>query len=65
VTLPTREGPLIVVGGSVEEVYRVANREERRYVPTPDQHNHYRIGAPVELGMDAASPDCLSPVFSS
>ena len=48
VTLPGRRGPLIVMGASQEEVYRVANQGERRYVPTPDEQNHYKIGAPAE-----------------
>jgi Transglutaminase-like superfamily len=61
VTLPSREGPLIVLGASVEEVYRIANREERRYVPTPDRQNHYKIGPPVESGRGSAGPDFLSP----
>ena len=65
VTLPAREGPLIVVGASLEEVYRVANRDERRYVPTPDQQNHYKIGLPVDrdLVTDAADSEGLSPVL--
>jgi hypothetical protein len=46
VTVPSRRGPLIVVGTSQEEVYRVANQDERRYVPTPDAQNHYKIGRP-------------------
>jgi transglutaminase-like putative cysteine protease len=50
VTLPTRSGPLIVVGSSWEEVYGLANRGERRYVPAPDQQNHYKIGSPVNPG---------------
>lgn len=48
VTLPSRRGPLIVVGASQEEVYRVANQDERRYVPTPDEQNHYKIGPPAD-----------------
>jgi len=48
VTLPSRRGPLIVVGASQEEVYRVANEDERRYVPTPDEQNHYKIGPPAD-----------------
>jgi transglutaminase-like putative cysteine protease len=48
VTLPGRRGPLIVMGASQEEVYRVANQGERRYEPTPDEQNHYKIGAPAE-----------------
>jgi hypothetical protein len=51
VTLPTRQGPLIVVGSTQEEVYAIVNREDRRYVPTPDQQNHYKIGAPVRRGI--------------
>jgi hypothetical protein len=47
VTLPSRDDPLIVVGSSQEEVYRIANRGERRYVPTPDEENHYKIGSPA------------------
>jgi hypothetical protein len=65
VTLPTREGPMIVLGGSVEEVYRIANREERRYVPTPDRQNHYKIGAPLDgdLPLDAGDSAALSPLL--
>ena len=48
VTLPGRRGPLIVMGASQEEVYRVANQGERRYVPTPDEQNHYKIGPPAD-----------------
>jgi len=48
VTLPSRRGPLIVLGASREEVYRVANQGERRYVPTPDEQNHYKIGPPAD-----------------
>ena len=48
VTLPSRHGALIVVGSSQEEVYRMANQGERRYEPTPDEQNHYKIGAPAD-----------------
>jgi hypothetical protein len=44
VTLPSRHGPLIVVGASQDEVYRMANQGERRYLPTSDDQNHYKIG---------------------
>lgn len=62
VALPTSNGPLIVVGYSREEVYRVANREARCYLPTPDQQNHYKIGAPADRGPrgEAAVFDPLS-----
>jgi hypothetical protein len=46
VTLPSRPGPMIVVGASQEEVYRVASQGARRYLPTPDGRNHYKIGPP-------------------
>ena len=48
VTLPSRHGPLILVGASQEEVYRMANTGERRYIPTPDEQNHYKIGGPAD-----------------
>lgn len=57
VTLPTSKGPLIVVGSSQEEVYGVVNRGERRYVPTPDQQNHYKIGSPVDRGLPSRQPN--------
>jgi hypothetical protein len=47
VTLPSRHGPLIVVGESQEEVYRAANQNERGYLPTPDEQNHYKIVVPA------------------
>ena len=60
VTLPTRQGPLIVVGSSLDEVYRLANREERRYRPTPDYQNHYKVGAAFESdGQAQADRDAL------
>ena len=64
VTLPTSKGPLIVVGGSLEEAYRFANQGGRRYVPTPDQQNHYKIGSPVDRGLQshAADSEALSPL---
>jgi hypothetical protein len=61
VTLPTRKAPLIVVGASQEEVYRLANRGERRYVPTPDQENHYKIGSPVDRGLLPLTTAALLP----
>lgn len=48
VTLPSRHGPLILVGTSQEEVYRMANQGERRYIPTPDEQNHYKIGGSAD-----------------
>jgi hypothetical protein len=48
VALPSRHGPLIVIGASQEEVYRVANQDGRRYVPTPGEQNHYKIGPPAD-----------------
>jgi len=64
VTLPTRLGPMIVVGSSLEEVYRLANRDERRYLPTPDQQNHYKVGAPVSQEAQASSggDEVLAPL---
>ena len=44
VSWPGPDGPLIVAGDSQEEVYRAANRDGRRYVPTPDEQNRYKIG---------------------
>jgi FHA domain/Transglutaminase-like superfamily len=65
VTLPSHDGPLIALGSSVEEVYRIVNREERRYLPTPDQQNHYKIGASVDRSFPANEADSerLSPVL--
>jgi hypothetical protein len=54
VTLPRRSGPLIVVGASQEEVYRLANRGTRRYLPTPDEQNHYKIGTPADRSLPSA-----------
>jgi transglutaminase superfamily protein len=48
VTLPSRRGPLILVGASQEEVYRMANEGDRRYIPTPDEENHYKIGGSAD-----------------
>jgi hypothetical protein len=64
VALPASNGPLIVVGSSGEEAYRVANREARCYLPTPDQQNHYKIGAPADPDPrgEAAIFDPLSPM---
>jgi hypothetical protein len=47
VTLPSRGAPLIVIGASQEEVYRLASQGERHYAPTPDDQNWYHIGAPA------------------
>ena len=47
VTLPTREGPLIVVGALRRGGLPDREPGERRYVPTPDQQNHYKIGPAV------------------
>lgn len=56
VTLPSRHGPLILVGASQVEVYRMANEGERRYIPTPDEQNHYKIGRPADQGPSRAEP---------
>ena len=47
VTMPSRRGPMIVLGASQEEVYRLANQGERRYLPTSDDQNCYHIGSPT------------------
>lgn len=47
VTMPSRRGPMIVLGASQEEVYRLANQGERRYLPTSDVQNCYHIGSPT------------------
>jgi hypothetical protein len=44
VTIPNREGPLILYGASQEEVYRMARDCDRCYSPTPDKQNFYKIG---------------------
>jgi Transglutaminase-like superfamily len=44
VAAPSRHGPMIVIGASQEEAYRLANQGDRRYVATPDGDNHYKIG---------------------
>jgi transglutaminase-like putative cysteine protease len=53
VALPARDGPLVIVGGSQGEVYKLAEGSDRTYLPTADRENFYCY-RPVA---DLASPD--------
>ena len=43
VTFAEDDGPLVLVGGSLEEIYRRAADLNRLYCPSPDRTNHYQI----------------------
>jgi hypothetical protein len=43
-SLPDRSGPLILLGASQEEVYRLATERDRVYSPTADEQNHFKLG---------------------
>jgi hypothetical protein len=45
VTHPNVSQPFFVMGSSEEEVYARARELSREYTPTPDEQNHYKIGA--------------------
>ena len=45
VTHPSMERPFIVSGSSEDDVYKIAEASDRIYVPTPDEQNHFKIGA--------------------
>ena len=45
VTHPNVSKPFMVSGSSDEEVYRLAAEQSRSYDRTPDEQNHYKIGA--------------------
>lgn len=45
VTHPQAEQPFVLSGASESEVYDLAREQSRLYEPTPDEQNHYKIGA--------------------
>jgi hypothetical protein len=45
VTHPNARKPFMVSGSTEEEVYQLAADQSRSYDPTPDEQNHYKIGA--------------------
>lgn len=45
VTHPSMDRPFIVTGSNEEDVYRKAQVSDRIYLPTPNEQNHFKIGA--------------------
>lgn len=48
VTFADDDGPLVLVGTEIGEVYRRATERNRGYCPSPDTANHYRLRSDLE-----------------
>jgi hypothetical protein len=60
VTFDEDEGPFVLVGTEIGEVYRRAGELKRFYCPGPDEANHYRM-APAALVNNVVSGGIIPP----